>query len=141
MPSTAVVRAMVLKVSKCQSINPAPIRWQGSKLEVHNTWIRLGMDITPYGRKHYLTLTDCRPTCFSVSQHLARQDPESFICQLESIFFKKGLPHELIVDNVSASSSKAFMKEWDIQHWWECSINNHLSHQMKPQHVYYLLSA
>ena len=67
---------------------PAPIHWQKGKLEVSENWQRLGMDITHYGAYHFLMLTDCGPSHFSIRKHLARQDSAAVIRQLEAVFFE-----------------------------------------------------
>ena len=73
-PTTkAAVKSAIQSCEECQSIDPAPIHWQKGKLEVSENWQRRGMDITHYGACHFLTLTDCGPSHFSVWKQLARQ--------------------------------------------------------------------
>ena len=52
----ASVRAIVRNCKKCQSIDPSPMRWPKGKLGVNDTWSRVGMDITHYQGRHYLSL-------------------------------------------------------------------------------------
>ena len=70
-----------------------------------------------YGARHFLTLTDCGPSRFSIWRQLARQDSASVICQLETVFFERGPPHELLTDNDTAFCSREFMafaNDWGI---------------------------
>ena len=68
------------------------------------------MDITHYGARHFLTLTDCGPSRFSIWKQLARQD-------LATVFFERGPPDKVLTDNDPAfcsSEFKAFAREWKI---------------------------
>ena len=124
-PTTkAAVRSAIRSCEECQSIDPAPIHWQKGKLEVSENWQRLGMDITPYGARNFLTLTDCSPSRFSIWKRLARQDSATVIRQLEVVFFERGPPHELLSDNDSAfcsSEFRAFAREWKINLRFRCA--------------------
>ena len=102
---------------ECQSIDPAPVHWGKGKLEVDDNWQKLGMDITHYGANHFLTLTDCGPSPFSIWRQLARQDCASVICQLETVFFARGPPHDLLTDNDTAFCSRefrTFANDWGV---------------------------
>lgn len=93
-------KAMVkLTCVECTTIDPVPFCWKKSKFWVNSTWYRLGMDIMHYCGSHYLTLTDCYPLCFSLWWLLHCQDSLSIVHQLESVFYKRGLPHEILTDN------------------------------------------
>ena len=56
--SKSSVRTIVRNCKKCQSIDPPPMRWPKGKLGVSDTWSRVGMDITHYQGRHYLSLID-----------------------------------------------------------------------------------
>ena len=92
---------------ECQSIDPAPIQWEKGKAEVNRNWQRLGMDITHYSTHHFLMLTDCGPSHFSILKQLGRQDLASMICQLEAVFFKHGPPHEILRTMIQPSVVKS----------------------------------
>ena len=64
------------------------------------------MDITHYGSQHFLTLIDCGPSRFTLWRPLLRQDSTSIIRQLESVFYKRGPPEEILTDNDTAFHSK-----------------------------------
>ena len=81
------------------------------------------MDITHYGRQHFLTLIDCGPTRFAIWRPLVRQDSSSVICELESILYKRGPPEEMLTDNTAFCSMKFrhFVDEWGIRLRHQCA--------------------
>ena len=93
---------------ECQSIDPALIQWEKGKLKVNRNWQRLGMGIKHYSTRHFLTLTDCGPSRFSIWKQLVRQDSASVIHQLEVVFFQCGPLHEILTDNDTAFHNKEF---------------------------------
>ena len=50
---------VIKNCARCQSVDPAPIRWEGGNLEVENNWHRLAIDITRYKFEIYLSIIDC----------------------------------------------------------------------------------
>ena len=71
------------------------------------------MDITHYSAHHFRTLTDCGPSSFSIWRQLARQDSESVIRQLGTVFFERGPPHELLTDTAFCGREfRAFANDW-----------------------------
>ena len=75
------------------------------------------MDITHYGAHHFLMLTDCGRSRFSIWRQLARQDAASVIRQLETVFFEHGPPHELLTDNDTdfwSREFRAFANDWGV---------------------------
>ena len=102
----AAVKSAIRMCEECQSTDPALIQWEKGKMEVNRNWQRLGMDITNYSTRHFLTLMDCGPSCFSIWKQLARQDLTSMICQLEVVFFDCGPPYKILTDNDTAFCSK-----------------------------------
>ena len=125
--SPAVTRRGVRRVVKacqvCQSIDPAPVKWPKGKLNVDEIWHRVGMDVTHVNGGHYLTLIDCGPTRFAVWRRMQRQDTASVI-QLESVFFERGGPVELLTDNDPAFRSGAFTQfaeRWALRVRFRCA--------------------
>ena len=106
--SKASVGTIVRNCKKCQSIDPSPMRWPKGKLDVSDTWSRVGMDITHYQGRHYLSLIDCGASRFSIWRRLRRQDAASVVSHLESLFCERGAPAEMLVDNDTAFRSKVF---------------------------------
>jgi len=108
----------------CQSIDPAPVHWKKGELGVDKTWHRVGMDITHFEGRHYLSLIDCGPTRFAIWRCLRRQDSASVIQQLESVFFERGAPLQLLTDNDTAFRSKMFKQfaeRWDVRIHFRCA--------------------
>ncbi|XP_065667190.1 uncharacterized protein LOC136087678 [Hydra vulgaris] len=64
------VRNVIKSCEPCQSINPAPIRWEKGKLDVEGNWERLAMDITHYGTDKFLSLIDCGPSKYALWRQL-----------------------------------------------------------------------
>ena len=118
------VRRVVKACQVCQSIDPAPVKWPKGKLNVDEIWHRVGMDVTHVNGGHYLTLIDCGPTRFAVWRRMQRQDTESVIQQLESVFFERGAQVELLTDNDPAFRSGAFMQfaeRWALRVRFRCA--------------------
>lgn len=109
------VRAVVGKCKECQSIDPPPMHWLKSKLDISNTWYQVGMDITHYQGRHYLLLIDSGPTRFSVWRHLRWQYVASIIDHLE--VKEHSLSTEMLADSDTAFCSnpfRVFMNEWGV---------------------------
>ena len=82
------------------------------------------MDLTHYGSQHFLTLIDCGPTRFAIWRLLVRQDSSSVIRELESIFYERGPPEEILMDNDTAFCSmefRRFIDEWGIRLRHRCA--------------------
>ena len=78
------------------------------------------MDITHYGSQHFLTLIDCRPMRFAIWCPLVRQ----VIRELESIFYERGPPEEILTDDNTAFCSmefRRFVDEWGIRLRHRCT--------------------
>ena len=58
------IKQIIKNCEMCQSIDPAPARWQKGCLEASDAWERLGIDFTHYSGNHFLTLINCGPTHF-----------------------------------------------------------------------------
>ena len=93
-------------------------------IEIDEIWHRVGMDVTHVNGGHYLTLIDCGPTRFAVWRRMQRQDTASVIQQLESVFFERGAPVELLTDNDPAFRSGAFTQfaeRWALRVRFRCA--------------------
>ena len=118
------VRAVVTNCDVCQSIDPAPVKWRKGDLSVEKVWHRLGMDVTHCGGRHYLTLIDCGPSRFAVWRQLRLQTSESVIKELETVFYERGAPEELLTDNDTAFRSRAFAefaRRWSVRLRFRCA--------------------
>lgn len=113
--SRAAVRAVVSRCDTCRSIDPAPTRWRHGSLEVTGTWTRLAMDITHYQGGSYLTLIDCGPSRYSLWYQLSRPDAAQVVGRLETVFYERGAPEEILADNDTIFRSRqmaALMSKW-----------------------------
>ena len=106
----AAVREVIKNCNKCQSIDPTPVHWKIGWLDMHKNWSRVGMDMIHFGGQYYLMLLDCSPSQFANWWLLLHQDSASFIQQLETVFFKRGLPVELLTDDSMVFYGEMFTK-------------------------------
>lgn len=122
-PRSAVAE-IVKACNTCNSIDPAPAHWIRGRLDVNETWKRLAMDFTHYKGSHYLTLTDCGPSRFTVWRQVRAQDSGSVVCVLEQLFFERGPPAEILTDNDTAFRSQVltdFLREWGVRTRFRCA--------------------
>ena len=113
--SKAAVQEVVRECEECQSIDLAPVSWKAGRLDVHENWRRVGMDVTHLGGCHYLTLIHCGPTRFAIWRLLSCQDAASIVRQLETVFCERGAPVELLTDNATTFSGETFSRF--AEHW------------------------
>ena len=114
----ADVRSAIRACEQCQTIDPAPVHWTKEGLAGKANWQRLGINITHYNGKHFLTVTNCGPAHFTIWRPLLRQDSGNIIQHLKAIFFECGLPQEMLADNNPAFSGREF-REFSAS-WWVC---------------------
>ncbi|KAK4294952.1 hypothetical protein Pmani_032459 [Petrolisthes manimaculis] len=118
------VRDVVRNCRQCQSIDPAPAKWQKGELGVSDIWGRVSMDTCHVGNRLYLTLIDCGPTRYAIWKRLRRQDSSIIIEQLEPVFFERGAPRELLTDNAASFRSSAFSdfaRRWSMEVRYRCA--------------------
>ncbi len=118
------VRSVVKSCRECQSFDPAPERWQKGELGVPEIWSRISMDICHVRSHHYLTLIDCGPTRYAIWRRLRRQDAISVVEQLESVFYERGAPKELLTDNAASFRSSTiteFASHWGMTIRYRCA--------------------
>ena len=123
--SKAAVREVVRECEECQSIDPAPVSWKAGRLDVRENWRRVGMDVTHFGGRHYLTLIDCGPSRFAIWRPLSCQDAASIVRQLETVFCERGAPVELLTDNATTFSGETFSKfaeRWGVRMRFRCAF-------------------
>ena len=116
---------MIVQMSEaCQSIDPAPVQWRKGNLSATHIWNRLGIDVTHVGSQFYLTIIDCGPSRFAIWRLLHQQDTASIIPQLESIFYDRGSPTEILTNNSATFSLKQFsqfLRKWDVRLRFRCA--------------------
>lgn len=118
------VERVVKKCQVCSSIDPAPVRWERGHLDVPDLWSRLAMDITHVNGQHYLTLIDCGPSRFSLWKRLKEQSSGAVVAALESVFFERGAPVEILTDNDPAfrgAEVAALLKKWGVHVRFRCA--------------------
>ena len=112
------VQAVVRRCDICSSVDPAPVKWRHGKLAVTNTWERLAADITHHQGKGYLTIIDCGPSRFSIWRQILRADSATVIQQMEEVFYERGAPLELLLDNDTVFRSRdfaIFAARWNVE--------------------------
>ena len=82
------VHDVVKGCETCHSIDPAPVKWQKRRQDVDRVWQWIGMDITHYQGRSYLTLIDL--SRFTIWRQLRLQTSESVIRHLEEAFCERG---------------------------------------------------
>ena len=97
--SRSMVREVIQECDTCQSIDPAPVRWQTGSLGVQQTWERLAMDVVKYRDRSFLSLIDCGPSRYCIWKPLHRSTASEIGRQLEEVFLERGAPAELLTDN------------------------------------------
>ena len=119
------VRAVVSACEECKSIDPAPLKWKHGCLSVEDGWHRLAVDVAHVGTSHYLTMVDCGPSRFCVWRKLHRQDSHCICEQLESVFFERGAPAELLLDNATVFRGQQFqqlLRRWGVRARYRCAF-------------------
>ena len=118
------VEEVVRSCPKCQSIDPAPVRWKHGTLETDRNWERLACDITHYGKALFLTVIDSGPNRFAIWRELPSEDAKNVVAQMEQIFLERGAPKEVLTDNGLSFRSKA-MKDlcsrWGVSQTFRCA--------------------
>ena len=112
------VREVVCACEECKSIDPAPVKWKHGRLDVEDRWHRIAADVAHIGSAHYLTMVACGPSRFSIWRQLRRQDSHCVCEQLEAVFFERGAPAELLVDNATVFRGHQFqqlLRKWNVE--------------------------
>ena len=120
----SVVREVVSACETCRSIDPAPVKWKAGDLSVESVWERVAMDMTHYRGETYLTLIDCGPSRFTIWRPLRLQTSAAVVDQLESVFWERGAPRELLTDNDPAFRSRRFRAltvRWGVKVRFRCA--------------------
>ncbi|XP_065650805.1 uncharacterized protein LOC136078924 [Hydra vulgaris] len=118
------VEECVRKCCQCNSIDPAPIKWENGVLDVPDTWYRIACDVTHKGSP-YLTMIDCGPSRFAIWRKLPREDTKNVVSLLESVFREHVLPQELLMDNGAVFKSSEFSnicEKWCVKKKYRCAF-------------------
>lgn len=93
-------------------------------MSVDKAWQRLGIDITHFRGHHFLTVIDHGPSRYTVWRNLRIQSALCVKQQLEAIFFERGAPEELLLDNDTAFRGRefrSFAAQWQISLRFRCA--------------------
>ena len=107
-----------------QTIDPSSIRWTPGRLDVEETWQRVAVDTTHYGRHLYLSMCDCGPSRFALWYRIRSEDETTIAHYLETTFCSYGPPAELLLDNSTTFRSALVRKkceEWNVQLHFRCA--------------------
>ncbi|XP_043237710.1 uncharacterized protein LOC122389602 [Amphibalanus amphitrite] len=118
------VRNVVTSCQVCQSIDPAPVKWKKGELSVKQVWTRLGIDVTEYRGRLYLTIIDCGPSRFTIWRPLRLKTSSVLVAELRSILLERGAPDEILLDNDPVFRSRrfgAFAAEWGVRLTFRCA--------------------
>ncbi|KFD48845.1 hypothetical protein M513_10208 [Trichuris suis] len=112
------VPSVVASCETCRTIEPAPVRWKRGSLSVDRVWQRLAMDVTHCGGLSYLMLIDSGPLRFTVWRPLKHHSSADVVEQLETVFYERGAPEEILADNDTAFRSREFAQlvaKWNVR--------------------------
>ena len=115
--SNADIKDLISKCQSCQSIDPAPIKWETGKLAVNENWTRLAADVTKFDQQKFLSIIDCGPSRFAVWKLIKAEDVKSIVTEFSNLFCERGSPKELIIDNYTTFHSAEFsklMEKWNV---------------------------
>ena len=122
--SRTVVKKVVSSCSRCGSIDPAPVTWDRGVLAIDVNWSRVAADVAHYNGICYLSLVDCGPSRFMIWRRLRAEDANSIVAELEQLFWERGPPKELLMDNEAAfrsDSVQRLLKKWQVDPVFRCA--------------------
>lgn len=117
--SRRIVKSVISNCDRCHSIDPSsPQLVPRGNLSVPTNWHRLSIDVTKFGAEKYLTIVDCGPSRFAIWRKIRNEGEVELISELTKVFFERGPPEEVIIDNYSSFKSRAFdafCKQWKVR--------------------------
>jgi transposase InsO family protein len=118
------VEDIVRNCQLCNSIDPAPVRWEKGEVGVPENWKRLAVDVTHFNKEKYLTLVDCGPSRFALWRRIASEDATLVAAELQQVFRERGPPDELLLDNSATFRSGEMEKlcsRWNVRRRFRCA--------------------
>jgi len=115
---------VIRNCGECQSIDPAPVRWNHGTLDMSRNWLRLACDVTHYKGKAFLTIIDCGPSRFCIWRELGGEHASEITGQILSVFREFGPPQSLLLDNGTSFRSQTFAemcKNWNVAVEFRCA--------------------
>ena len=116
---------VVSACERCQSIDPAPVKFERGNLDVTENWKRLACDTTHYNGRCYLTVIDCGPSRFATWKLLESESVQHVSDKILEVFRERGPPMELLLDNAPSFKSGSFVnvcKEWGVKVIYRCAF-------------------
>ena len=105
-PSYDEVRSVIAECTPCSSIDPSPVHWERGTLSVESIWSRLGIDVTHYKGKRYLTFIDCGPSRYAIWKLIANEEASTITAKITEVFCEFGVPNEILLDNAPSFKSR-----------------------------------
>ena len=100
------VETVVKACERCNSIDPASVRFVHGELGVESIWSRLAADVTHVNGQAFLTIIDCGPSRFTIWRRLKSESASEIAVLFEQVFCEWGPPEELLLDNGAAFTSE-----------------------------------
>jgi transposase InsO family protein/ribonuclease HI len=123
-PTNEEVKTVINRCQECASIDPAPVKYEKGELEVAGVWTRLACDVTHYREKKYVTIVDCGPSRFAIWKAIKNEESEEIIRVFEGIFYERGVPAELLMDNSTTFHSRSvrfLCEKWGVRLRYRCA--------------------
>ena len=118
------VERVVKECARCNSIDPAPVKWNSGHLYVDSCWERIAIDITHYQRNKFLSVIDCGPSRYTIWRKINAEDAATVVASLESIFIELGPPVEILLDNSTTFRSDQMQQlcsKWAVRLRFRCA--------------------
>lgn len=122
--SNQEMRQIIQECSRCNSIDPAPIKVSRGYLSIGENWQRLAMDHTHYNNQVFLSIIDCGPSRFSIWRKVASESSEDVVSVCRQLFMERGPPDEILTDNGGAfvgNEFKNLCKSWNVYVNYRCA--------------------
>ena len=120
----SAVERVVRGCERCNSIDPAPVKWSKGHLHVDRCWGRVAIDTTHYGKDLYLTVIDCGPSRYTVWRRINTESSAVVAAVLEAVFAELGPPPEVLLDNSAAFRSaevQQLFDKWAVRPRFRCA--------------------
>ena len=118
-----LVRDVVKNCEQCQSIDPAPVRFNHGTSKTSNSWERLSVDYTKFANFTFLTMLDCH-SGFTIWRKVGSESADALCAEMNTIFLEWGPPAELLTDNGPSFISdkfNGFLTSWGVSHISACA--------------------
>ena len=119
------VESVIKNCARCQSVDPAPNRWERGNLEVENSWHCLAIDITHYRLEIYLSIIYYgKNSKYAIWKKLPNEKEATVCFHLEEIFRERGPPWQVLFDNGQTFRSRLINNlyvKWGVSILFHCA--------------------